>query len=122
MRSILLLATVTVSCAALDASPTSIELACESHGTEFPSLDKACVQATDCFIADHTVSCCGTMIADGFNTASEAAFAAAETTCAAAYPGCDCVQDPTTAEDGRTDEMGTIAVGCDMGLCRTYVP
>jgi hypothetical protein len=125
MRLALLLATcVTIGCSVdqADRSPTSVALACESDGTTFPALEKACVEATDCFIADHLVSCCGTLIAVGLNTTSQSAFTAAETTCADAYPGCECAEEPTAAEDGRTNLDGAIAVRCDAGLCRTFVP
>lgn len=39
------------------------ELACESHGAQFPLLEKACASTSDCFIALHTTSCCGSQIA-----------------------------------------------------------
>jgi hypothetical protein len=123
----LLLAVVAVGCSKApvdqaDASPSSVELACESHGTTFPSLEKACSLASDCFIAQHMVSCCGTMFAVGLSTKAMAAFTDAETKCEAAYPGCGCAAGPTKAEDGRTSADGTISVRCDTGLCQTYVP
>jgi hypothetical protein len=129
MRALLLAMVVTAGCSHshsvppdVDAPPGSVDLVCESHGTTFPSLDKACVAATDCFIAQHMISCCGTMKAIGFNVASQAAFTAAETKCAAAYPGCGCAAGPTMAEDGRTSADGTIAVRCANQVCSTYVP
>ena len=107
----------------VDASPTSVELACESHGTTFPQLEKACTAATDCFVALHTVSCCGTQVAIGFNLSSKSAFTTAENKCDNAYPGCGCAEGPTMAEDGKSQQVGgAIDVRCDSGLCRTYVP
>ncbi|HEY5925868.1 MAG TPA: hypothetical protein VIV11_29475 [Kofleriaceae bacterium] len=105
-----------------DASATSVQLACESNGTTFPPLEKACSAATDCFVARHTKNCCGTQNAIGLNKSAEAAFMQAETVCDAAYPGCGCAQFPTEAEDGRTEDLGMIEVRCDAGLCTTYVP
>lgn len=105
-----------------DASATIVKLACESGGTTFPGLDKACSYATDCFIARHMINCCGTQIAVGVNAADESSFAAAESACAAAYAACGCAEQPTMAEDGRTENQGAIAVRCDSGRCRTYVP
>src|SRR5512138_1713743 len=123
MRPLLVLVVLATSCTSHgsnpDASPTSEQLACESKGTTFPSLEKACLVASDCFVAQHMISCCGTRIAVGFNVASEPAFTSAETTCAMAYPGCGCASGPTKAEDGRTTIDGTITVRCDTGLCRT---
>src|SRR2546430_15677212 len=77
-----------------DASPTSVELTCESHGTTFPLLEKACTTAADCFIAQHMISCCGTMVAIGFNVSSKPAFTSSERKCDAAYPGCGCASGP----------------------------
>jgi hypothetical protein len=105
-----------------DAPPGSVEITCESHGTTFPLLVKSCAAATDCFVANHMVDCCGTFTAIGLNVASQAAFTTAETACANAYPGCGCAARPTMAEDGRTEDMGPISVRCDNNLCRTFVP
>jgi hypothetical protein len=105
-----------------DASTSSIELACESGGATFPPLEKACSVAADCFIALHTKNCCGTQVAIGLNQTSYVAFTTAEGSCDAAYPGCGCAQFPTTAEDGRTEDLGTIQVRCDLGLCTTFIP
>jgi len=128
MRALLLAMVVTVGCSHhassgdVDAPPGSVDLVCESHGTTFPALDKACTVATDCFIAQHMIDCCGTFDAIGFNVASQAAFGSAETQCAMAYPGCGCASRPTMAEDGRTTVDGTISVRCESQQCRTYVP
>jgi hypothetical protein len=108
--------------ASSDGAPGSVQIACESHGTTFPLLEKSCQLAADCFIALHEVSCCGTEVAIGLNKGAQAAFTPAEMTCEAAYPGCGCASMPIMAEDGRTEAMGTIAVRCDTNQCRTYVP
>jgi hypothetical protein len=105
-----------------DASATAVQLTCESGGTTFPFLEKGCTTTAECFVAVHTKNCCGTQNAVGLNKVSQAAFGQAESACDAAYPGCCCAQFPTTAEDGRTEEFGTIQVQCDIGICTTYVP
>jgi hypothetical protein len=106
-----------------DASSTSVQLQCESHGTRFPWLEKGCVAASDCFVANHMVDCCGTLTAVGLNVSAQAAFTTAETKCANAYPGCGCAEGPTTTEDGKSQlGGGTIEVRCETDLCRTFVP
>ncbi len=105
------------------ASATSIQLACESHGTTFPPQEKKCVAATDCYVANHMINCCGTMVAIGLNAAdTQGEFPYLEGKCEAAYPACGCASLPTAAEDGRTSADGTIMVECTSGLCATYVP
>jgi len=105
-----------------DASPTAVQLTCESGFATFPLLEKGCAAATDCFIALHQTNCCGTTVAFGLNKIAERAFTAAEVECANAAWGCACRADPTLAEDGRTLVDGTIQVRCASGLCETYVP
>lgn len=100
----------------------ALRLTCESNATTFPALDKQCEISTDCVVVQHTVSCCGTEIAIGIAAASRAAFASAETACAAGYPGCGCAALPTKAEDGRDVTSGTIEVHCVDHLCASFVP
>ena len=97
-------------------------LTCESGGATFPLLDKSCSVASDCFVAVHQINCCGTQTAIGLNASSQSAFSSAETQCSGAYPGCGCAQFPTTAEDGRSEDMGAIQVDCRSGQCFTFVP
>jgi len=101
---------------------TPFELACESQGASFPLLEKACAVASDCFVALHQVSCCGTEAAIGLSVASQDAFDRAEATCAGAYPGCGCASLPTQAEDGRSVVDGAIQVDCREERCVTFVP
>ena len=98
------------------------QLACESHATTFPLLDKSCMSTSDCFIALHTVSCCGTEIAVGLSTSSQVTFNTVEAACDAGYPGCGCASGPTRAEDGRGEDQGAIQLECRAGSCTTYVP
>lgn len=105
-----------------DASSGAFQLVCESGGTTFPTLDKACSAPSDCFIAAHMMNCCGTRVAIGLNVSSQSAFTAAETACSNAYPACGCAELPMQAEDGRREDMGTIQVDCRDQRCFTYVP
>lgn len=91
--------------------------------TQFPTFDKQCTGDTDCFIAFHQVSCCGTRAALGLNVSQKAAFDAAEKTCEMQYPGCGCAQQPTTTEDGKAvSDESTIQVKCGAGMCATSAP
>jgi hypothetical protein len=127
MRGIALACLLLVACGSddgsrPDAGPGDIALACESGGTTFPPLDKTCGVPSDCFVAVHTMNCCGTQVAIGLNVSAEPSFASAEAVCDAAYPACGCAQFPTTAEDGRSEELGPLQVDCRAGRCFTYVP
>jgi hypothetical protein len=90
---------------------------------QFPSFDKACTDTSECAIALHTISCCGSQAAIGINAAELAAFEAAETICDSQYPECECAPFPTSAEDGTsTEDPNLIAVECVGGSCTTSVP
>ena len=97
-------------------------LFCESGDHVFPVLDKSCTTASDCFIARHQVSCCGTLIAVGLNTSSQSVFETTEAACAADFPACGCASEPTAAEDGRSEVDGAIQVRCIAEQCLTFVP
>jgi hypothetical protein len=89
---------------------------------KFPTFDKSCRVAGDCFIALHQINCCGTLKALGYNKAEQARFDAAEKICRQQYPGCGCAAMPTTAEDGRTSmREGDIGVECAATGCRTFI-
>ena len=124
MRWILILVIAACSESGSNGPPPDdpFELACESQGAHFPLLEKACSVASDCFIALHQVSCCGTEVAIGLSVASQDAFTQAETECAGAYPGCGCASLPTAAEDGRSEVDGAIQVDCREQRCVTFVP
>jgi hypothetical protein len=98
---------------------------CSTSGENyFPSFSKACAVPADCAIGFHQINCCGTQQAIGIAASEQAAFAAAEATCASQYPGCGCAGGPTTAEDGKAADMGNaqIQVACTGGACTTFVP
>jgi hypothetical protein len=122
MASVVAIGCLNTSSHAPDAAVVPTTLVCESRAATFPTLEKACEVATDCFVALHQQDCCGTEVAIGLARSAEVAFTRTETTCSAGYPGCECAQQPTMAEDGRTNIQGTIDVRCTGGACETYVP
>lgn len=101
-------------------SPSPIS--CAGPAYYFPAFDKSCMVNTDCFVAKHTVNCCGTMIALGYSTKDQAAFEAAEKICDNQYPGCGCASMATQAEDGYSDLGTGIVANCVAGQCTTSVP
>ena len=127
MRAIVLAILVAAACGSdpdtrADAADGTFQLACESGATTFPDLDKTCSVPGDCFVAIHMINCCGTSVAIGLNVSSQSEFGAAEIACGDAYPACGCAQFPTRAEDGRTEDMGTIQVDCRDHRCFSYIP
>jgi hypothetical protein len=102
---------------------TADAISCTGPNPTFPTFDKTCEQATDCFIALHTISCCGTQAAIGISIVERDRFDADEARCDAQYPGCGCAQGPTQAEDGRTAiDNSQIVVKCTSRQCVTSVP
>lgn len=95
---------------------------CTGATPSFPSFDKTCSTAADCFIGLHQINCCGSIKAIGINQAEKSRFAADEKICESQYPGCGCPGAPTVAEDGKF-ESGTrmIGVECPAGKCMTLV-
>jgi hypothetical protein len=90
---------------------------------QFPSFDKTCADTSECAIALHTISCCGSNAAIGINANELGAFEAAEAICDGQYPECECAPFPTSAEDGNSSEdPGLIVVACVDGSCTTSVP
>lgn len=95
---------------------------CTGATPSFPSFDKTCTLAADCFIGIHQINCCGSMKAIGMNKAEKTRFATDEKLCESQYPGCGCAATPTVAEDGMS-ESGTkvITVECQASKCMTLV-
>jgi hypothetical protein len=99
-----------------------LELSCPVDMSSFPVFARDCAAPSDCAIALHQIDCCGTMAAHGIRADQVAAFNTAELACEAMFPGCGCASQPTQAEDGDNETMGTILVGCEGSVCLTYVP
>jgi len=106
-----------------DAPWSDDEVRCTGTDPVFPSFDKTCAVTSDCLVALHMISCCGSQVAIGIRSSEQARFEDAEARCDAQYPGCGCAQGPTQAEDGKsTFNNEQIVVNCDMGQCMTAVP
>jgi hypothetical protein len=87
-----------------------------SKVTSYPT---ACMTAADCTFGIHTINCCGSTHAMGFNKSAASSFAADEKACDATYPACGCAAFPTVDDFGK---QGTeFAVDCQMGVCTTHV-
>jgi hypothetical protein len=105
-----LLAIALTSCSHQDAGDS---VACTGSDPTFPTFDKTCERADECFIALHMVSCCGTQVAIGMSNIERDRFDADETRCDAQYPPCGCPVGPTQAEDGNsTINDNQIVVQC----------
>jgi hypothetical protein len=91
-------------------------------GQGFPTFTKACTNTMSCSFGLHTINCCGTQMALGFNHDQRDAFTAAETAWDATCPQCGCPQQPLTAEDGKSCTMQMITVTCDNSICTTHCP
>jgi hypothetical protein len=91
--------------------------------SDFSQFERACWDDSWCDIAFHQLDCCGSRTAMGIFHTAVASFDAAEQTCAASYPACECAAQATTTDTGQaTSDESTIAVQCRSGLCTTYVP
>ncbi len=110
------------SASSVDAAVTGVM--CTGTPASFPTFATACTGASDCTIAFHQISCCGTRRALGISKSAKSAFDSAEATCEAQYPGCGCAQGPTSAEDGKsTTTESAIQVTCTPGgACSTLIP
>src|SRR5690349_14293245 len=71
------------------------EVSCSGSHISFPTFDKTCSSVTDCAIAIHQTTCCGSTLAIGLNKAEQQRFAADEKTCLDQYPLCTCPATPT---------------------------
>jgi len=89
---------------------------------QFPTASKTCVTDQECSQILHVVDCCGSLAAIGLAAKDLPAVSMAEQECGA-HALCDCIAQPTRAEDGNTTEdTSTIQVACDSGVCSTRLP
>jgi len=106
----LLLAIALAGCLHHDAGDSVV---CTGQDPTFPTFDKTCERADECFIALHMTSCCGTQAAIGMSNVERDRFDADEARCDAQYPLCGCPVGPTQAEDGNsTIDNNQIVVQC----------
>jgi hypothetical protein len=83
-----------------------------------PTLERGCGADENCVIGVHQVDCCGSLVALGMNHSERDAFDTFEAACRMTYPDCDCLSQPTRADDGTTG-MGDATVACVSGTCTT---
>jgi hypothetical protein len=88
----------------------------------FPSFDATCRSNADCAFGLHQTDCCDGQRALGLNTDQVPDFMAAEMTCEAMFPSCDCFRWPGITTDDGANVMSTSAIGvqCVGGECRTF--
>jgi hypothetical protein len=91
---------------------------------EFPVLDNACTQDTDCVLEPHIVTCCQTEVV-GIAMSEKAQFEALESTCRAIldppFFRCGCVGNAVD-ENGNYPQPGQqIVAACDAGRCKSVV-
>jgi hypothetical protein len=101
----------------------AIAVMCSGTTTSFPTFERSCTDTSDCIIAFHQYSCCGSRRAQGINKSQRSRFDTAEATCEGQYPACGCPAAQTSAEDGKSGDESTIMVRCTaVGSCSTFIP
>lgn len=95
---------------------------CVDDNGRVPLSVKACSNDGECVVRARQADCCGSIVMVGIWSGAAAGFTKCEEERAAGLPLCDCVPQPTAAEDGREIAPGGApAVRCEYGLCKTYV-
>jgi hypothetical protein len=75
---------------------------------------------SDCAAVTRQVDCCGSLIVTGVHADLAGMYTKAAAQCASEFPQCDCLNKPTSADDGSTDSGGVGAsVDCVAGTCQT---
>lgn len=110
-----------------DTSPETtggIEIDCASTPQSFPPLHNGpCEVEADCTVGFHQVDCCGTREAWGIAVVDVDAFDQAELVCISQFPICDCLPEPTVADDGKSgDSPDDFAAACLNNACLSFVP
>ncbi len=93
---------------------------CKIGEPGFPKLFKYCQIDSDCATVTHQKDCCGTEVVYGIHKAAKDNYDIAEIACKIPA-ACDCMAQPTAAEDGKAIDSGTLAAKCDSGQCSSYV-
>jgi hypothetical protein len=105
--------------------PDAGAVVCTGASSTFPTFDRACATASDCFIGIHQSDCCGSHQALGITISQRSVFLATEMTCEGMYPACGCIARPTQLDDATTTPITNeyaIVAACDSGRCTTRVP
>jgi hypothetical protein len=89
---------------------------------DFDDIERECGQDSDCGVLQIQVDCCGSQRMTGINDTYRIQTQVYANDCAEAFPICDCVPDPPTADDGTFASFGTPAVACIEDECSTTFP
>ena len=101
-----------------------LDIDCTANPPVFPPFhNPPCMTDDECAVGLHQIDCCGTFEAWGIAAADADAFAAAEATCEAQFPVCECPMQPTKADDGKVgDGPNAFAAICKDNTCQSIVP
>lgn len=106
--------------------PDSAPIACVDPSGAMPTSLKTCNSTADCAMRTRQSDCCGSEMVVGVRADIADAFATCEADRRKELPLCDCLAQPTRAEDGREVSGFTTKVRCtdftsSGGICKTYV-
>jgi hypothetical protein len=106
--------------------PDSAPIACVDSSGAMPISLKTCTSSADCAIRTRQSDCCGSEMVIGVRADVAEPFATCEAERRKGLPLCDCLSQPTRAEDGREISGFTVKVHCtdftgSGGICKTYV-
>lgn len=80
---------------------------------------RACTVDAECSVVFLNRDCCGTALATGVSVVDVPRAEAQERECPAVVARCECVAQPTVADDGSTERSGPVSVRCVEKTCRT---
>ncbi len=109
-----------------DTARPDTAIACVDDTGNMPTSIKACTNSSDCAMRSRRSDCCGSELVVGVRAELADAFATCEAERQKGLPVCDCLAQPTRAEDGREVSGFTTKVRCtdftgSGGICKTYV-
>ncbi len=67
----------------------------------------------------HMTDCCGTQVLWGVAKTAKGLLEQTEKSCNKNKPICDCVAQPTKADDGQVVSPATVTVICQAGMCHS---
>jgi hypothetical protein len=109
-----------------DSAKPDSAIACVDGSGNMPTSLKTCTSNADCAMRTRRSDCCGSELLVGVRADVADAFASCEAERQKELPVCDCLAQPTRAEDGREISGFTAKVRCadftgSGGICKTYV-
>jgi len=114
------------SATVVDTSKPDAPIECVDKSGNLPVSLKACSSDADCAMRERQSDCCGSLTLVGIRAELAAAFSVCEEDRRKGLPLCDCLSQPTRAEDGREVSGFSPKVKCtdftsSGGICKTYV-